>query len=343
MFARLKKSGKYQYLQIVENRRDGKKTVQRVIATIGRMDQLQAGSDIEALVRSLSRFSEKVLLVLSGKNDVHASAKKIGPSLIFDRLWKELAIGRIIQAHLAERKFGFDVERSVFLTVLHRLFVSGSDRYCDKWHRDYVINGVEDLSLHHLYRAMAFLGEELEDQEGKTPFAPRCIKDMIEEDMFQVRRNLFTGLDVVFFDTTSIYFEGEGGETIGQFGHNKDHRPDLHQMVVGVILDNEGNPICCEMWPGNTADVKSLIPVIERIKNRFQIKQFCIVADRGMISKEILAHLEIENIYYILGVRLRAVKERRSPLQSRPVSGSLSGGYILQRLFTAEGQGSHYR
>jgi transposase len=317
MFARLKKSGKYQYLQIVENRRDGKKTVQRVIATIGRMDQLQAGSDIETLVRSLSRFSEKVLLILSGKSDVHASAKKIGPSLIFDRLWKELDIGRIIQAHLAERKFGFDVERAVFLTVLHRLFVSGSDRYCDKWHRDYVINGVDDLSLHHFYRAMAFLGEELEDQEGKTPFAPRCIKDMIEEDMFQVRRNLFTGLDVVFFDTTSIYFEGDGGETIGQFGHSKDHRPDLHQMVVGVVLDNEGNPVCCEMWPGNTADVKSLIPVIERIRRRFQIKQFCIVSDRGMISKETLAHLEKENIPYILGARMRMVKEIKEEVLSR--------------------------
>ena len=317
MFARLKKSGQYQYLQIVENRRDGKKTVQRVIATIGRMDQIQAGSDIETLVRSLSRFSQKVLLILSGKSDVHASAKKVGPSLIFDRLWKELDIGRIIQAHLAERKFGFDVERAIFLTVLHRLFVSGSDRYCDKWHRDYVINGVDDLRLHHFYRALAFLGEELENQEGKTPFAPRCIKDLIEEGMFRVRRNLFTGLDVVFFDTTSIYFEGAGGETIGQFGHSKDHRPDLHQMVVGVVLDNEGNPVCCEMWPGNTADVKSLIPVIERIRRRFQIKQFCIVSDRGMISKETLAHLEKENIPYILGARMRMVKEIKEEVFSR--------------------------
>jgi len=317
MFARLKKSGQYQYLQIVENRRDGKKTVQRVIATIGRMDQIQAGSDIETLVRSLSRFSQKVLLILSGKSDVHASAKKVGPSLIFDRLWKELDIGRIIQAHLAERKFGFDVERAIFLTVLHRLFVSGSDRYCDKWHRDYVINGVDDLRLHHFYRALAFLGEELENQEGKTPFAPRCIKDLIEEGMFRVRRNLFTGVDVVFFDTTSIYFEGAGGETIGQFGHSKDHRPDLHQMVVGVVLDNEGNPVCCEMWPGNTADVKSLIPVIERIRRRFQIKQFCIVSDRGMISKETLAHLEKENIPYILGARMRMVKEIKEEVFSR--------------------------
>jgi transposase len=317
MFARIKKSGPHQYLQIVENRREGQKTIQRVVATIGRMDQIQAKGDIETLVRSLSRFSEKVLLILSGKSDLQASAKKIGPSLIFDRLWKELGIGKVLHHHLADRKFGFDVERAVFLTVIHRLFVSGSDRYCDRWHRDYAIQGVEGLDLHHLYRAMAFLGEELEDQAGKTPFAPRCLKDRIEEDLFQVRRDLFTGLDVVFFDTTSIYFEGEGGQTIGQLGHSKDHRPDLHQMVIGVVLDNDGHPVCCEMWPGNTADVKSLIPVIERIRSRFKIGQFCIVSDRGMISDQTMAYLEKDHLPYILGARMRRVKEIKEEVLSR--------------------------
>ena len=110
------------------------------------------------------------------------------------------------------RKVEFDVERAIFLTLLHRLFASGSERSCDKWHQDYRIEGVEDLSLHHLYRAMAFLGDEIEDQKGKTPFSPRCTKDLIEEAMFDERRDLFTGLDLVFFDTTSIYFEGEKGE-----------------------------------------------------------------------------------------------------------------------------------
>jgi transposase len=280
------------------------------------MDQLHAGGNIEGLVRSLSRFSEKVLMILSGKSDIRASAKKIGPPLIFDRLWKELDIGRIIKYHLAGRKYEFDVERAIFLTVLHRLFVSGSDRYCDKWHRDYVINGVDGLGLHHLYRAMAFLGEELADQEGKTPFSPRCVKDNIEEDIFHARRDLFTGLDIVFFDTTTIYFEGEGGETIGQHGHPKDHRPDLKQMIIGVVLDVSGNPVCCEMWPGNTADVKSLIPVIERIRSRFHIGQFCIVSDRGMISEETLAYLEKENIPYILGAKMRKVKKIREEVLS---------------------------
>ena len=79
MFARVKKAGPYQYLQIVENRWENKRSIQRVIATIGRMDQLQAKGQVETLIRSLSRFSEKALLVLSEKSDLDAEAKKIGP------------------------------------------------------------------------------------------------------------------------------------------------------------------------------------------------------------------------------------------------------------------------
>ena len=318
MFARIKKTGPYEYLQIVENRREGKKTLQRVIATVGRLDRLRQQGEIEPLVRSLSRFSEKVLLVLSGQSDdLHATAKKIGPALIFERLWKELGMGQVLRELLSQRKFEFDVERAVFLSVLHRLFVSGSDRSCDKWHRDYVLQGVEGLSLHHLYRAMAFLGEELDDQSDRTPFSPRCTKDLVEEALFDRRRDLFSGLDCVFFDTTSVYFEGEGGQTLGRPGHSKDHRPDCNQMIVGVILDHSGHPVCCEMWPGNTADVRSLIPVITRIRSRFEIGRFCIVSDRGMISEQTMAWLEKEKILYILGARMRRVREINEDVLSR--------------------------
>ncbi len=317
MFARVKKSGNHQYLQIVENRKIKGKVTQRVIVTLGRMDQLQEKDRIETLIQSLSRFSEKVLLVLSGKSDVSASAQKIGPTLIFERVWEELGIKKVLQELLSDRKFDFDVERAIFLTVFHRLFVSGSDRSCDKWRRDYVVEGVEKLSLHHFYRAMSFLGEEVADQEGATPFAPRCTKDLIEEGMFSERRDLFTGLDLVFFDTTSIYFEGEGGQTLGHKGHSKDHRPDLNQMVVGVVIDSHGKPVCCEMWPGNTADVRTLLPETERIRARFHIAQFCIVADRGMISAETIRKLEAKEIPYILGARMRKVNEIKGDVLSR--------------------------
>jgi transposase len=317
MFARIKKSGTNQYLQIVENRREGKKIIQRVLVTLGRMDQLQAKGDIETLVRSLSRFSEKALLVLSGKANIQADAKKIGPALIFERLWKELQIGKIIQSNLGGRKFGFKVERALFLTVLHRLMVSGSDRACEKWPRDYRIDGVDDLSLHHLYRAMSFLGEEIDDQENRTPFSPRCIKDVLEEDLFLATRNLFTGLDLFFLDTASLYFEGEGGETLGKRGHSKDHRSDLNQMVVGTLIDDTGRPVCCEMWPGNTADVKTLIPVADRVLHRFGVGSFCLVADRGMISQETMGELEERKLPYILGARMRRVKVIKEAVLSR--------------------------
>ena len=129
MFARVKKSGKYQYLQIVENNKVKGKVKQRVIATVGRMDRLQSKGRVETLIRSLSRFSEQALLIISGQSDLSADAKKIGPSLIFDRLWQECGIKAAIGRVLDGRKFEFDVERAVFLTVLHRLMVSGSYRF----------------------------------------------------------------------------------------------------------------------------------------------------------------------------------------------------------------------
>ena len=317
MFVRIKKSGKYQYLQIVENRKEKGKVKQRVITTIGRLDRMQAKGRVETLIRSLSRFSERTMMILTGKSDVSAEAVKIGPPIIFERLWKETGIGKAIKGLLQDRRFEFDVERAIFLTVLHRLMVSGSDRFCERWRRDYLLEGTEDLDLHHLYRAMTFLGEELKDQEDATPFTPRCNKDLIEEMIFYDKRDLFSEMELVFFDTTSIYFEGRGGETIGQKGFSKDHRPDLNQMVVGAIIDDKGRPICCEMWPGNTTDVKTLIPVTDRIRKRFGINRLCIVADRGMISAETIKELEERNIAYILGTRMRLVKEIKLDVLSR--------------------------
>ena len=318
MFARVKKSGKYQYLQLVENRKEAGKVRQQVIATIGRLDQLQEKARVETLIRSLSRFSETALLILSGNSDIIADAVTIGPVLIFKRLWEEAGIKKAIGGLLANRKFEFDVTQAIFLTVLHRLMVSGSDRYCDKWRRDYLMEGSEEVHLHHLYRAMSFLGEELEDQTDAHPLSPRRTKDLIEERLFSANRTLFSGLDLVFFDTTSLYFEGQWGERLGHKGFSKDHRPDLNQMVVGAVLDERGRPICCELWPGNSADVRLLVPQVHRLRKRFGIGKFCVVADRGMISAETLKTLEEEQIPFILGVRMRKVAEIHREVLSRP-------------------------
>jgi transposase len=321
MFFRTKVSGPRTYLQIAENRREGGKVKQRVVATLGRLDQLQGSGQLDSLLRSGARFADAILLLSAHQNGELPviNTQRIGPALIFERLWRETGCQAVIQGLLKERAFEFPVERAVFMTVLHRLMVSGSDRAAQRWHHSYAISGIESLQLHHAYRAMAWLGEVLPEsqQQGATPFSPRCTKDRIEEGVFAQRRDLFTSLDLVFFDTTSIYFEGEGGATLGQYGNSKDHRPDRKQLVVGAILDQDGRPVCCELWPGNTTDVKTLVPVADRLQKRFNIGQICLVADRGMISKETIAALEARGWQYILGARMRLQKELSEQVLSR--------------------------
>lgn len=321
MFARVKKSGSYQYVQVVHNERIEGRVRQRVIATLGRLDVLKETGQLEGLLESLARFSDHaaVLNALKSNQITPTSTVHLGPPLVFRQLWEQLGLPGILRRLLANRKFEFPLERVVFITVLHRLFAPGSDRAAERWCRKYALGDIDDLDLQHFYRTMGWLGEPLPPEDPPQPpsLTPRLRKDLIEEALFQQRRDLFSSLRLVFLDTTSIYFEGQGGETIGQRGYSKDHRPDLKQMVVAVVMDDQGRPVCCELLPGNTADIRTLIPVIDRLRQRFGIREVCVVADRGMISKQTLSQLTERGIRYILGARLRNVKEIREIVLSR--------------------------
>ena len=296
MFIRVKGTGPYRYLQVVENHREGSRTRQRVLCTLGRLDSLRESGTTDALLRSLARFSQRVNLLKDfQQGQLEAGAyRKLGPDLVFSRLWQETGIQAVLQDLLKRREFEFSVERAIYLTVLHRLFQSGSDRAANRWKRDIIIAGGEDLQLHHLYRAMYWLGEA---------------KNQVEEALFLKHQDLFTDLSLTFFDTTSLYFEGQGGETLGEYGNSKDHRPDLKQMVMGAVLTGEGRPVCCEFWPGNQADGTALLPVVDRLRQRFGLKRVCWVADRGMISQAVIEGLEARQLEYILGARMRKQKE----------------------------------
>jgi hypothetical protein len=270
MFVREKRIGRYTYVYLVETVREDGRTRQRIIRNLGRKEDVDRRGDVDRLARSAARLAQRsmILSLIDAGSALALTCKRIGPPLLFERLWRDTRCHEVVAELLADRGFEFPVERAVFLTVLHRVMISGSDRACDQWRSDYRIAGVDGLQLHHLYRAMAWLGEELPaaEQSGRTLVA-RCIKDLVEERLFARRRSLFTDLSVVFMDTTSLYFEGEGGATLGERGHSKDYRPHLNQMIVGVIIDQEGRPVCSEMWPGNTADVTTLIPVIDRLRS----------------------------------------------------------------------------
>jgi transposase len=317
MFVRVKPAGAYRYLQIAENYREGKKVKQKVLCTLGRVDELREAGKVDALAQSLLRFGSRLKVIdLHRQGAVRVDSDlSIGPALVFQRLWRELGIAEVISQVLAARHFEFDVERAIFLTVLHRLMDPGSDRAAEKWKQDFRIEGAEDVELHQLYRAMGWLGQPTGPltTQGIPELGVRTTKDRIEELLFARRRDLFSTLSVLFFDTTSIYFEGQGGESLGQWGHSKDNRPDLKQMVVGAALDEQGRPVACEMFAGNATDVKLFFPAIKALQSRFEAGSFCVVADRGMIRKATIQALETpgSGIDYILGCRLRRNKEVR--------------------------------
>jgi hypothetical protein len=309
VFVREKRINGYTYLYLVETVREDGRAKQRIVKNLGRKEVVVASGGLERLATSVARYAERavVLSQLEAGNPDQLACRRIGAPLLFGRLWEQTGCRAVLEDLLDGRGFEFAVERAVLATVLHRLMVSGSDRACEKWLADYGLPGIGGLALHHLYRAMAWLGEELpaDQQAGATPFAPRTVKDLVEERLFARRRDLFAELSVVFLDTTSLSFAGAGGECLGERGYSKDHRPDLMQMILGVVVDAEGHPVCSEMWPGNTADVSVLLPVIDRLRGRFAIGRVCVVADRGMISAPTVAALEDRGLEYVLGARER--------------------------------------
>jgi Transposase DDE domain len=306
MFIRVKKIGAYEYLYLVENAREGGRHVQRVIKALGRREEVEASGLIDGLIASAARHSRRSIVLSSFYRGELPELRRvsIGPDLVFGRLWAETGCRDVLSRLLADRRFSFDVERAVYLTVLHRLMVSGSDRHASEWRRGLRVPGADGLDLHHAYKAMAWLGAV--DATG------RSMAEAVEETLYRHRQPLFGAVSIAFFDTTSLWFEGAGGETLGQHGHSKDYRGHLKQVVLGIVLDDGDRPIASFLMPGNTADVTMLLPVIKRLRERFAIAGACIVADRGMISADTIAALEAEKIEYILGVRERTSREART-------------------------------
>lgn len=304
MFVRAKTTEGRTYLQVVESYWQDGRPRQRVIATLGRLDKLTEAGQVDGVLRSLSRFADKVR-VCEEYREGNLEAKqvlKIGPDLICSRLWRELGIGKVLEKLLSGRKFEFNVERAVYLATLSRLFFPGSDRRTISRARDFSVSGEGSLSLHHLYRAMSWLGDN---------------RERIEDELFFRNRDLFSSLSVVFFDTTTLYFEGAGGEALGRKGYSKDRRPDENQLVLGMVLDGEGRPIAAPAWPGNTTDATTILPVAENLRSRFGISDIVIVADRGMVGKKNAQELSKLGFGYILGVKMRLEKVAMSGVLSR--------------------------
>jgi transposase len=312
MLVRVKRSvqGKatYEYLQIVESFRDAGKPRQRVLATLGRREELVASGSLDGLLRSLAKFSEKLRVIETVRTQGIAarSAKTWGPALVFGRLWEAQRLPEVLQGVARGRKFGFDPERVTFAMALQRLCAPGSDLQGCGWAETVEAAGFRDIALQHLYRTNGFLAEVREDLE----------RELVERD-----RDLFSQqLDLVFLDTTSVYVYRADETEWRKRGYSRDHRPDLPQLVLAVVVDRKGWPVSWEVFPGHTADKAALVSMVAKMRERFRIARAIVVADRGMISKdtlELLTDHTTSPYEYILGCRMRRQHEVRDEVLGR--------------------------
>jgi hypothetical protein len=304
MFVRAKRSVHngvaYEYLQIVRSYREGGAVRQQVLATLGRRDELLATGQLDGLLHSLGRFSERLRVIEAVRaGGLRARTARVwGPALVFGRLWERQGVPRLLKSLAAERKFEFDAERVALAMALQRLCRGGSDLQGSQWIHTVEGPGFEALALQHFYRTTGFLGEVRAD---------------LERGLFERDRDLFTRhLDVVFIDTTSVYVYRDTETPYRKRGYSRDHRPDLPQFVLCVVVNRDGWPIAWEIFPGNTADVKAFQQVVKVLRARLPIARVVVVADRGMISKDTISSLmnHPQGPWdYVLGCRMRQNKE----------------------------------
>jgi transposase len=204
-------------------------------------------------------------------------------------LWDKYRFPAILNRLIKNKNIEYDFILTVYVLVLDRLLTPGSKLACFEKQGKYI--GVDDVKLHHLYRCLDVLSE---------------IKNTIEQSIFERQKDLFhMSVDIVFYDVTTFHFESNRADEFKDFGFSKAGKFNEVQVVMGLLIDMEGNPIGYDLFPGNTFDGKTLLVTLEALKHRFSIRRLIFVADKGINSKQNLHLIKQAGYDYIVSTRIK--------------------------------------
>jgi transposase len=293
------------YVALAHNRRVDGQTKPEVLMNLGRVEQV----DVDGLRRLAASISKHFgdgdeLSDAVGAGAVAGTAplqvidaRPVGATWLLDALWRRLEVGAAVRAATDARRFTTNMERVLFALVANRAVAPMSKLSAAEWVcQDAVIAGLPAMDEDHAYRAMDLLVDA--DTHAR-----------VQESVFFAVANLLNlEVDLLFFDTTCTYFERDdeegGADAFRRFGHSKDHRPDLPQIVIGLAVTKEGLPVRCWCWPGNTNDQAVLAEVKDDLRDR-KLGRVITVVDRGFCSADNLAYLHRAGGHYIAGMRMR--------------------------------------
>ncbi len=314
MFIRVTRNSTGQgYYHLVESYRDGGKVRQRTLLSLGRVGD----GKLEELAAAIAKHTDLMSALDIAKSiDVHGTYV-LGPLLVvqglFDRLGIDHALTRVQEQH---ERLSFSLRDIVFSLVVARFI-----RPCSKLAVYEQILGalypdlaVRDIELQHLYRALDVLAASKED---------------IEASVFRHGRDLFSRhVDVVLYDLTTLRFEStQETEELRRFGFSKEKRSDCTQVVLGLLVDPDGIPLGFEVFPGNTFEGKTLETIIKKMRDKFAVRRFIFVADRGLLSKQNLTTIKTANGEFIVGMRIGGLAKKRPELYDRTKFTEVADGF----------------
>jgi len=302
MFARIKRiktsAGKIrEYLLIVENKRIEGKVRQRTVANLGRLELLKETNIADLLIEELKDYT-KTKRLIEIANTICSWSKEYGIILVLRRIWESIGLDELFKKYLKEYKYKTNLSECILALVISRLILPGSEHQTASWLSSCYEPKWEGFKLQHLYRSLDFIYHHKKD---------------LEKDLFFKAINLFNQeLDLIMFDTTSLKYWGEAKDTeILQYGYSKEKRGDLKQLIIGILMTKEGLPVGCEIFPGNTSDLKSFLFSIEKLREEYKISKLIWTADRGMVSSDNISKLNELNQEYILGIKMRQFNKEK--------------------------------
>ncbi|HHE40656.1 MAG TPA: IS1634 family transposase [Candidatus Cloacimonetes bacterium] len=283
------------YYHLVESYRHEGKVRQRTLMSLGRVED----GKLDQLAEAISKHSSK-LSIFNMARDVDVKDTFIlGPLLVLQRMMDELGVSLCLSTLQDKHKrLEFNFKGVVFSQICSRFLKPVSklalyDNWIDRMYPQMI---EQDIALQHMYRSLDLLSDHKED---------------IEKFLFAYGKNLFDiSVDVVLYDLTTLRFESTRTDlgNLRQYGYSKEMRTDCTQVVLGLLTDTQGIPLCFEVHPGNTFEGKTLDGIVNRISKKLVIRRFIFVADRGLFSMDNLEHIKSRNGEFIVGLRMGALK-----------------------------------
>jgi transposase len=299
MYIRTTKNQRGQsYYHLVEAYRQDGKVKQRTLMSLGRVED----NRIEELATAISKHLDAINIFNLSKEIDISDTYILGPLLVLERMLENLGIKVVLQNVLLQHKrLRFDFEKVVFTQLCSRFIkpVSKLALY-DNWvSRMYPELIDHQLDLQHIYRSLDILADH---------------KEEIEKFLYQWKKDLFTiNVDVVLYDLTTLRFEStrEDMGELRKFGYSKEMRTDCTQVVLGLLTDTDGIPLCFEVHPGNTFEGKTLQGIVEKMRGKFSIRRFIFIADRGLFSFDNLDHIRADGGEFIVGLKMGSMAKQR--------------------------------